>query len=86
MPNQSFPVVTHAVWNQEQPSQILDQLRAKAIEMQADGKTDNVPEFSLSTENRNVSRRNWADTAAANEWISFVEETCGDLISIAVES
>lgn len=90
MSNPTYPIVTCAVWNQEwnqaRPFQILQQLLAKAAELQATGKTDNNPAFSQTAEGQHVSRRNWVDTTAANEWISFVEGVCGNHLSITIES
>lgn len=83
MPNPNFPVVTLAVWSVK-PTGIADQILNKAAEMATEGKTDNVPEVDVITPDIDV-RRNWLDTAAANEWIAFVQGLGGPLSSITIE-
>jgi hypothetical protein len=85
MSNPSFPVVTLAVWGLSPETPIADQLNAKSAEMASQGKTDDVPEFNKQTEQLDV-RRNWLDTSAANEWVSYVQSVGGDLVSIAIEN
>ena len=82
MSNPSFPVVTLAIWNSI-PSDLTDQIRTKAIEMATAGKTDNVPDKSGEPPDFEV-RRNWLDTAAANEWVAFIDLLDGPLTSISI--
>lgn len=82
MPNPSFPVVTLAVWNAF-PADVLTQIQNKAIEMTSGGKTDGTPEFFGAPPDFEV-RRNWLDTAAANEWIAFIDILDGPLTSISI--
>ena len=84
MSNPSFPVITFAVWSEQQSTEIVNQLLNKAVEMASEGKTDNAPEIDRLTPEIDV-RRNWIDTSAANEWIAFVQGLSGPLVSIAIE-
>jgi len=82
MSNPSFPVVTLAVWNAF-PTDVRSQIIDKASEMTTAGKTDNNPEFSGAPPAQET-RRNWIDTAAANEWVSFIDGLDGPLTSINI--
>ena len=82
MTNPSFPVVTLAIWNAF-PADIVDQIKAKASEMATSGKTDGVPEISGTPPDFQV-RRNWLDTAAATEWVAFIDVLDGPLTSISI--
>ncbi len=84
MANPSFPIITLAVWTEQPNSTITAQLLAKSAEMATQGKTDDVPEYDRLTPEVDV-RRNWLDTSAANEWISFVQGVGGPLQSIVIE-
>jgi len=82
MSNPSFPVVTLAIWNAF-PANVLDQILTKASELATAGKTDNVPEKSGTPPDFEV-RRNWLDSAAANEWVAFIDALDGPLTSISI--
>lgn len=82
MSNPSFPVVTLAVWN-DFPADVVDQIRTKASELATAGKTDNAPELSGEPPDFQV-RRNWLDTAAATEWVTFIDVLDGPLTSISI--
>ncbi len=85
MSNPSFPVITFAVWSEQQSTEIVNQLLNKASEMALAGKTDDAPEIDRLTPEIDV-RRNWIDISAANEWIAFVQSVGGPLSSIVIES
>jgi hypothetical protein len=63
---------TTTTWTTPPVSEEFDAVRTDFVQAALDaGKTDSLT-ATLVPELENVFERNWIDTAAANEWISFL--------------
>lgn len=68
-------ITTRAIWTSPVATSTIDALDAKVNSMVAAGQTDGI---KVSTENSPVLGeltvdRTWVDTAAAQEWIDFLQ-------------
>jgi hypothetical protein len=86
MSNPNFPVVTLSVWYDQQSDDLLMQVHNKIAELVLENKTDNMPEIIREPYPEIYVRRNWVDTSAANNWITFVQGLGGALSSITIQS
>jgi hypothetical protein len=66
---------TQVTWNEPMDQAIIDQIGAKSVEMQDAGK-EVAPGVVAEGPgaNQKTATRQWVDTAAASEWIAFVEQ------------
>lgn len=68
-------IQTQVIWNEPMDQSIIDQINDKSLEFQDAGKevapgvVVDGPEADQKT-----ATRFWVDTAAASEWIAFVEQ------------
>lgn len=66
-------ISTIVVWDPLLDPADVTAIDAKAAEMQAEGKTDNVPVISNPPYPPKTTTRTWTTVADAEEWIVFVE-------------
>ena len=68
-----MPISTIVVWNPLPSIGADSPIDAKAADMQAQGKTDNVPVVSDAPYPPKTVTRTWTTVADAEEWIAFIE-------------
>jgi hypothetical protein len=66
---------TKVIWTTPLAQQTLDDCKTQVYNMIAAGQTDGVPEIihDSPVAGQETVFRNWTDTAAAQEWIDFLQ-------------